>query len=135
MPHLPSRTGAVVRGEGSRPSSFDPVDFQIRPDGRRNEPDPDFSIHGVRAACFRLCDFRSENLTSDQIVRWPELQEALPNPIAGGAIPEAILHRPRQGTGKMRHQRLALFIALLATSCSVLAVTPLFWENFTQETC
>ena len=33
----------------------------------------------------------------------------------------------------MRHQRLALFIALLATSCSVLAVTPLFWENFTQE--
>ena len=33
----------------------------------------------------------------------------------------------------MRHKRLALFIALIATSCSVLAVTPLFWENFTQE--
>jgi hypothetical protein len=33
----------------------------------------------------------------------------------------------------MRNKRLALFIALLATSCSVLAVTPLFWENFTQE--
>ncbi len=33
----------------------------------------------------------------------------------------------------MRHKRPALFIALLATSCSVLAVTPLFWENFTQE--
>ena len=33
----------------------------------------------------------------------------------------------------MRHKRLALFIALLTISCSVLAVTPLFWENFTQE--
>ena len=33
----------------------------------------------------------------------------------------------------MRHKRPALFIALLATSCSVLAVTPMFWENFTQE--
>ncbi len=33
----------------------------------------------------------------------------------------------------MPHKRLALFIALIATSCSVLAVTPLFWENFTQE--
>ena len=33
----------------------------------------------------------------------------------------------------MRNKRLALLIALLATSCSVLAVTPLFWENFTQE--
>ena len=33
----------------------------------------------------------------------------------------------------MRHKCLLLFIALLATSCFVLAVTPLFWENFTQE--
>jgi sugar lactone lactonase YvrE len=33
----------------------------------------------------------------------------------------------------MRHKRPALLIALLATSCSVLAVTPMFWENFTQE--
>jgi len=33
----------------------------------------------------------------------------------------------------MQYRRAILLIALLALSCSLLAVTPQFWENFTQE--